>query len=480
MEKAVADRLSDSLTCECGGGLAVMLGKQKPEDKLTTYFPRCVRCHRYFFSEIGLKKRPLSEHEQVFAEEAIRYKVNNSAKEAEKDMKDTQVTTTKEAPVTKEQQESNQFALRVLSQLKAGDSRIVLSEHQERLAKRLWMACNLALRDLEEKRRQEKPNDLPIIWANIDLEQLAIDAWRRVDLGLDALIPNHIHPVPFHQGRSKKYKLELMIGYAGKDFYRRKVAIEEPLDIVYELVHKNDQFTPIKSAAGDSYELRQPNPFNRGPVIGGFGYIKFDDSRKNNLVLVEEHEFLDAEKAAKTKKFWRDFPTQMKYVVLVRKTTKELKVDPRKINDSYRVVETEDAILAGEPLPEFAVSKFVEGKKVAPESQEKSEPPEPAKVASSAASLAGAGQETPPPPSDTSKPAEAQNSGKSEGQAVLSLKDQFIAASKAKGYTFDTEKGVTAVRTWLTGHGCPMLFEEATDEKQRDLLAKMSQEPLPF
>jgi len=102
------------------------------------------------------------------------------------------------------------------------------------------------------------------------------------------------------------------------------------------------------------------------------------------------------------------------------------------------------------------------------QSQEKAGTPEPAKVTASAENLGGAGD------------VPILEKEKAEAQPDTSLKAQFIAASKEKGYTFDTDKGVTAVRTWLTGHGCPMLFEEATDEKQRDLIAKMSQEPLPF
>lgn len=105
---------------------------------------------------------------------------------------------------------------------------------------------------------------------------------------------------------------------------------------------------------------------------------------------------------------------------------------------------------------------------------------EPAKVAASAAESSGAAPGVTDPPPDTAKSADAQNSGKSEGAPEISLKDQFIAAAKEKGYRFDTEVGIKVVRTWLADHRCPMEFQEATEEKQKSLIAEMQEQALPF
>jgi hypothetical protein len=115
-----------------------------------------------------------------------------------------------------------------------------------------------------------------------------------------------------------------------------------------------------------------------------------------------------------------------------------------------------------------------------PEPQEKPTAPEPAKVTASVENLSGAAPESAPPPPDPTKPSEAQISGKSEGVPEISLKDQFIAVSKAKGYRFDTEIGIKVVRTWLASHHCPMEFQEATEEKQKSLIVEMQQAELPF
>lgn len=219
---------------------------------------------------------------------------------------------------------------------------IELSPYQQTLAKHLFIAVDTQLKSLEAKRLEKKQDKAPIVWQNVNMAKLALDAVHRVELGLDALIPNHIHPVPYFNKALKKYDLSLDIGYAGKDCYKRKLAIDPPVDIIYELVHKTDTFKPIKKSAinqAESYEFVINEPFSRGEVIGGFGYIVQEDPTKNQLVIVTKEDMDKSKRLAKSDTFWKAHPKEMQFVVLVRRTTAKIALDPEKINASVHHVE---------------------------------------------------------------------------------------------------------------------------------------------
>ncbi|MEN6475931.1 MAG: recombinase RecT [Syntrophaceae bacterium] len=221
---------------------------------------------------------------------------------------------------------------------------VILSEEQKRLAQHLFIKIDAQLNELEKKRTdQNKP---PICWQNVNMQKLALDAMHRIELGLDALIPNHIHPIPYLNGRTKKYDLDLRIGYLGKDYYRRTVALDEPTDIRYELVYSTDHFVAKKKTFGsevESYEFEIKNPFDRGEVIGGFGYISYADPQKNKLILVTKGDFEKSEKKG-NKDFWGPHPDNMKLKTVVHRTTDKLTIDPRKVTVSFAAVEEQEAV----------------------------------------------------------------------------------------------------------------------------------------
>jgi len=217
-----------------------------------------------------------------------------------------------------------------------------MTPYQRHLAQHLFIKIDATLKDLEAKRSSERQ---PIVWNNINLNKLAIDAVHRIDLGLDALIANHIHPIPYWNSKEGKYDLDLRIGYAGKDLYRRRMAVNEPQDIIYELVYSADGFIPIKRTlknSVESYEFEVTKPFDRGDIVGGFGYIVYADSHKNQLVIVTEKDFQKSQAMAKTQDFWTRNPVEMRYKTLVLRVTEKLQVDPRKVNESYLAVEAAD------------------------------------------------------------------------------------------------------------------------------------------
>jgi recombination protein RecT len=221
---------------------------------------------------------------------------------------------------------------------------VQLSEDQKRLAQHLFVKIDAALNALESKRLKENKNGEPIVWNNINMQKLALDAMHRIELGLDALIPNHIHPIPYWNGKQQKYDLDLRIGYVGKDYYRRTVALDQPKDIIYELVYSTDKFVALKKSINnkiESFEFEIKKPFDRGDILGGFGYIVYEDETKNKLVLVTAKDF-DKSKSKGNNVFWSNYPTEMKYKTLVTRVTDKLTIDPKKVSASYGAVEEQE------------------------------------------------------------------------------------------------------------------------------------------
>jgi recombination protein RecT len=240
---------------------------------------------------------------------------------------------------------SERFTAKVVAEFKGSIGDLELSPYKRKLAQHLFIKIDAQLKFLEAKRGDNKGKQ-PIVWDNVNMEKLAIDAVHRVELGLDALIPNHISPIPYWNGKLKKYDLDLRVGYAGKDLYRRKMAVREPLDIIYELVYSTDEFMPLKRTSGnpvESYTFKITNPFSRGDVIGGFAYLKYEDSKSNQLVIVTKADFDKSMNAAQSKDFWSKHPEKMQFKTLIHRATDALSIDPEKVNASYLVVEQDDA-----------------------------------------------------------------------------------------------------------------------------------------
>jgi len=220
---------------------------------------------------------------------------------------------------------------------------LAFTDYEKTLAQHLFLKIDAVLNELEAKRDNQP---VPYKWENINLQKLALDAVHRVALGLDALIPNHIHPIPYFNKKLGKYDLDLRVGYAGKDYYRQQAAVETPVKIIYELVFENDHFKPLKKSIDrevESYEFEIKEPFNRGEIRGGFGYVMFEDPKKNFLVLVSEEDFKKSKQHAQNDTFWKKHPTEMRYKTLVHRTTEKLPIDPRKVNaKSYAYVEAQE------------------------------------------------------------------------------------------------------------------------------------------
>lgn len=209
----------------------------------------------------------------------------------------------------------------------------VFTDFEARMAQHMFLKVDQALKAAEDRR---KGNGKEYSWATIDRGKLAIDTVHRISLGLDALIPNHIWPVTYWNSKKEQYDVDLRIGYVGMDFIARRHAIEPPVDIVYELVYSTDRFTALPRSATreiEAYEFEITSPFNRGDIVGGFGYVIYDDPRKNRLILVTERDFKRSRAASKSN-FWTDNPVEMHHKTVMHRVASKIPLDPQKVNAS--------------------------------------------------------------------------------------------------------------------------------------------------
>lgn len=223
---------------------------------------------------------------------------------------------------------------------------IVFSDHQKKLAQHLFLKADSALKEFESKRNGSKT---PYTWENVNIKNLALDAVHKVNLGLDALMKNHIHVIPYFNGKNKKYDLDLQTGFKGLLYIAQKYALNPPKKIVIELVHENDHFAVLKSNLErevEGYEFEIENPFSRGPVVGGFAYIKYEDETKNELMILTEEDFRKAKNAAKTDMIWNAWPEKMRYKTIARRVSDKIDLDPEKVNAQSMIHEETSGVEA--------------------------------------------------------------------------------------------------------------------------------------
>lgn len=262
-------------------------------------------------------------------------------------------STEKEQPKkTQSQADSERFALMVQDQFCAeiGDN-LKFTDYEKTLAQHLYIKIDTTLKTYEAKREQQeqegKAKKLPYTWANVNLVKLALDAVNRVGLGLDALLSNHVNPIVRWNSKLQKYDVLLQLGYMGEDYCRRELAIDKPIDIRYHLVHETDVFKPIMKDAKnevENYEFEIKSPAERGSVSCGFGYIVYDDPKKNRLVIVDKRDFERSRKCAETDMIWKANDEEMMFKTVVLRTAGKIALDPKKVNSrSYALVTAQEA-----------------------------------------------------------------------------------------------------------------------------------------
>lgn len=225
---------------------------------------------------------------------------------------------------------------------------IEFSPKERQLATNLFISIDSAL---------EKAD---IEWKKVDMKKLSLDAVHRIRVGLDAMVPNHIHVVPYRNGKTGLVDVTLQIGYKGKLHYRMKACSDKVRDVRIELVHEKDTFRPLPRSherAVESYEFEvSENPFDRGEVVGGFGYIVYEDETKNRLIIIPREYFDKVEKVAKSRNVWPNWRESMQLKTIAHRTSEALDIDPEKATPSYHYVDKQDSLFDDDLDP----SKLVE------------------------------------------------------------------------------------------------------------------------
>lgn len=264
---------------------------------------------------------------------------------------------------------SERFAHAIERQFSSEIGSIHMTPYEKTLAQHLFIKIDAAMIDAEAKRKDaSKP---PIVWANVNMTKLALDAVNRVQLGVDALLPGSLYPIAYFNDKTKKYDLDLRVGYRGELLYKSSASVSPVRNVRVELVYATDNFTVYKAGLSsklEGYDFEITQPFDRGELVGGFGYVEFEDAAQNILVILSKAEIDKYRNASvgKNSSFWADWYEQMAYKTIVHRTMDKIVLDPRKINtQALASVEAEDA--SHEGLPETPALDGEEALELPPE-----------------------------------------------------------------------------------------------------------------
>lgn len=250
---------------------------------------------------------------------------------------------------------------------------IQVTDYQRQLIQGYFISIDRGLKLAEETRVRKNQNNkdhkwdnnLPVIWNNVNLNDLALDVVHYARMGLDMMQDNHLSPIPYKNNKANKYDVTLMPGYNGIQYIAEKYAVEKPLATTVELVYSTDTFKPIKKNKNnkvESYEFEINNPFDRGEVVGGFGYIEYADPLKNKLIIMTLKDILKRKPQYAAAEFWGGkvkkwengkqvevesdgWFDEMCLKTIKREvfSAKHMPRDPKKVDDAYQYMKAREA-----------------------------------------------------------------------------------------------------------------------------------------
>ena len=248
--------------------------------------------------------------------------------------------------VKREATPSERFTAAVQRQFAAEVGNLNFSAYEKTLAQHLFIKIDAALIEAETKRKDSsKP---AVTWANVNMTKIAIDAVNRVQLGIDALIPGSLYPITYLNDRTKKYDVDLRVGYKGEMYYKCEASVKPVKNVRVELVYTTDNFTVYKAGLKNSiegYDFEITQPFDRGEIVGGFGYIEYLDGTDNVLVTISKAEIDKYRGKAMGDKFWGEWYAEMAYKTIVHRLMSKIVIDPAKVNAvAMAKVDAEDGL----------------------------------------------------------------------------------------------------------------------------------------
>ena len=302
--------------------------------------------------------------------------------------KTTDMTTAKAAPPAAppavppaSQNASERFTAMVMKQFGGTVGAPELTDFQKRLIQGYFIAVDRALKTAEEERIRKNSsnsnhkydNDLPVTWENVNLVDLALDAVHYARMGLDMMQENFLFPIPYKNNKKNCYDVNLMKGYNGIRYIAEKYALEKPVAVTVELVYSTDTFVPIKKGLDnrvEGYQFKINQPFDRGEIKGGFGYIQYADPTRNELIIMPLKAIEKRKPEYASANFWGGKTTtwetgedgkrhkvekevdgwydEMCLKTLIREvySAKHIQRDPQKIDESYQYMKLREAQIA--------------------------------------------------------------------------------------------------------------------------------------
>lgn len=185
-------------------------------------------------------------------------------------------------------------------------------------------------------------------WKQVRLPELATTLAHMARLNLDMAL-GHLSFIPFKHGDTGTFDLSPIISKSGYWYIAKTYGIDPPDSYTIELVYSTDKFSVFKKDATheyDSYTFSVTNPFNRGNIVGGFGYIEYRDKTKNKIIMMSENEILKYKPKYAKESFWSGENRKKMYEKTIAKQLfKKIALDPNKVNDvesSFKRIETEE------------------------------------------------------------------------------------------------------------------------------------------
>jgi recombination protein RecT len=304
---------------------------------------------------------------------------------------------------------SVRFTKAVISRYGNAVGEVNLTDYEKQLVQRYFIKFDATLKTTERDRAAKnawtkgEQNDLPAVWQNVDLDQLAEDVVFYARMGLDPMMKNFLNIIPFRAKKAEKYTATFIEGYEGKKYVAFEMALDRPIAIICDVVYKNDVFKPhfkkpLDPNSFDSYEYDAPQPFDRGELVGGFGYVQYADPRKNQLLFMSKKEidkrkprYASVEFWGGDKDVWKDgkkdgkehidgWYDEMAYKTMIRATCDLVTLDPKKVNANYAAIESrreEYSLQAASDQVTTEIAENANGPMLAIEAVEEQAAPEP-------------------------------------------------------------------------------------------------------
>lgn len=265
---------------------------------------------------------------------------------------------------------SERFTGMVMKEFQGNVGTLTLNEYQKQLIRGYFIGIDNALKKAEEARinknswkstREEDKNNLPITWQNVNMNDLAIAVVHHAKLGLDMQISNHLNAIPYKNNKTNKYDIGFLKGYKGLEYIATQFSLYPIRNITIELTYSNDVFEIVNKDNITRYNFVIKNPFDRGEIVGGFGYIQYVDETRNKIITLSKKDIDKRKPAYAAAEFWggeKDkwengkkvgkekidgWYEEMARKTIARATYNAVPIDPKKVNESYAyVVERDD------------------------------------------------------------------------------------------------------------------------------------------